>query len=208
VSTWIQAAGAALLSKAQTWTGIQTFTATGSGTTGAIITDDLTIQPNSGIPGGSAEFFLDNTIGQIWEVFCNSANEFGVFDVTHSVTPFVCEPNASNNMLILLDGVAEFTVPVQHRGGTDTSFTAAASSPSFSSGVAAQVNTTQDVMLYITVNTVAALAVAIGPTSGTATTIVASENVALGVITLRIPKGWWVKITGTIADLTITAVTC
>jgi hypothetical protein len=32
--------------------------------------------------------------------------------------------------------------------------------------------------------------------------------VALGLLTLRIPAGWYVKITGTIADLTITAITC
>jgi hypothetical protein len=93
-------------------------------------------------------------------------------------------------------------------GGTDTAGTAAASSPSFSTGVAAQVNTTQDVMLYIAVKTAASLTIAIGPTSSTATNILPAESAALGVISLRVPAGWYVKITGTIADLQITAVTC
>ena len=93
-------------------------------------------------------------------------------------------------------------------GGSDSSGTAAASTPSFSTGTAAQVSTTQDVMLYINVTTAASLAVAIGPTSSAATVIQAAESSALGVITLRVPKGWYVKLTGTIADLAITAVTC
>jgi hypothetical protein len=93
-------------------------------------------------------------------------------------------------------------------GGTDTSGTAAASSPAFVSGTALQLNTTQDTMLYIAIQTSAALAVAIGPTSGVANAILPSKSYALGMFTIRVPKGWYVKITGTIADLTITAVTC
>lgn len=100
-------------------------------------------------------------------------------------------------------------VGVAHlNAGTDTSSTATASAPVFVSGTALQLNTTQDTMLYINVTTVAALAVAMGPTSGVANTIIASESVALGLATLRVPKGWFVKITGTVADLAITAVTC
>lgn len=93
-------------------------------------------------------------------------------------------------------------------GGTDTSGAAAASSPSFTSGTAKQLSTTQDVILYIAVQTSAALSVAIGPTSTPATTLMPSQSYALGLNAVRVPKGWWVKITGTIADLTITAVTC
>ena len=94
------------------------------------------------------------------------------------------------------------------KGGTDTSGTAAASSPTFVNGTSLQLNTTQDVMLYLAITTSAALAVAIGPTSGVATALIPSASYALSVITIRVPKGWFVKITGTIADMTITAVTC
>lgn len=101
------------------------------------------------------------------------------------------------------------TTGVSHQnGGTDTSGTATASSPSFTSGTAIQLSTTRDVILYIAIQTSAALAVAIGPTSTPANTIMPSQSYALGMQTIRVPKGWYVKITGTIADLTITAVTC
>lgn len=98
--------------------------------------------------------------------------------------------------------------PVALNGGTDTSGTAAASSPSFTTATAKQLSTTQDVMLYIAVQTSAALAVAIGPASTTTTALMPSKSYALGLIPIRVPKSWWVKITGTIADLTITQVTC
>jgi hypothetical protein len=97
---------------------------------------------------------------------------------------------------------------VHFYSGTDTSPSATASSPTFVSGTALQLNTTQDTTLYIAVQTSAALAVAIGPTSTPASTIMPSKSYALSLNTIRVPKGWWVKITGTIADLTITAVTC
>src|SRR5215472_17737556 len=58
------------------------FNVTGSGTTAAVTTDDITVQPNSGI-SSSASMFLDNTGGQIWEFFCNSAGVFGVYDKTN-----------------------------------------------------------------------------------------------------------------------------
>lgn len=94
------------------------------------------------------------------------------------------------------------------KAGTDTSATATPSTPTFVSTTAQQLSTTQDTMLYITINTSAALAVAIGPANTTTTAIAASASYALGVITLRVPKGWWVKLTGTMANLTTTAVTC
>jgi hypothetical protein len=97
---------------------------------------------------------------------------------------------------------------VHFYSGTDTSPSATASSPTFVSGTALKLNATQDTMLYIAVQTSAALAVAIGPTSTPANTIMPSKSYALSMNTIRVPAGWYVKITGTIADLTITAVTC
>lgn len=55
--------------------------------------------------------------------------------------------------------------------------------------------------LYLNVTTSAALAIAWGPDSTTALTFMASESAALGMISLRVPAGWYVKITGTIADI-------
>lgn len=84
---------------------------------------------------------------------------------------------------------------------------AAASSPAFTSTVAKQLSTTQDVHLLIAINTSASLAITMGPTTGAENTILAAEVAALGVITLPVPVGWRVVITGTIADLTITELT-
>ena len=93
-------------------------------------------------------------------------------------------------------------------GGTSTASTATVSAPTFVSGTAKQVNTGQDCILYIAIQTSAALAVAIGSTSSVTTALMPSKSYALGLISIRVPQAWFVKITGTIADLTITAVTC
>lgn len=69
-----------------------------------------------------------------------------------------------------------------------------------------QVSTKRAADLYITVNTAAALAVAMGPTSATAVTIAASASYALGTTYLYVPAGWYVKLTGTMANLTVTSV--
>lgn len=73
----------------------------------------------------------------------------------------------------------------------------------FVSGTAQQVDTRKDNYLYINVtNAAAVLAVAIGPTAATAITISASQLNALGVITVFVPAGWYVKLTGTMANVT------
>lgn len=90
--------------------------------------------------------------------------------------------------------------------GTDTSGTATASTPSLSTGAAAQVNTSQDVMLYANVTTASTFSLAIGPTSTPATTVVASHTAAIGLISVRLPKGWYVK--STFTSVTWTAITC
>ena len=92
--------------------------------------------------------------------------------------------------------------------GTSTSGTATASTPSLSTTVAAQINTTQDVMLYANITTAATFSLAIGPTSTPATTVVGSHTAAIGLISVRVPAGWYVKSTFTSADVTWTAVTC
>jgi hypothetical protein len=92
--------------------------------------------------------------------------------------------------------------------GTDTSATATPSAPTFVSGTALQLNTTQDTMLYVEVTTAASLEIQMGSTSSVGTTLISTITAALGMETIRVPKGWYVKITGTIADLNINAVSC
>ena len=124
--------------------------------------------------------------------------EFLPFQEASGNGPF--RVDSSGNMTV--NGLAAL------KGGSDTSATATVGSPSFSSGVSLQLNTTQDVMLYIAITTSAALAVAIGPLNTVTTALIPSASYALSVISIRVPKGWWVKITGTIADTTITSITC
>lgn len=94
-------------------------------------------------------------------------------------------------------------------GGSSTLGTAVASTPTFTSGTAVQLNAHQDVMLYITVVTAATATIAIGPTSTPTTTIINNKSPAANsVISLRIPASWYVKITGTIADFTFAEVPC
>ena len=92
--------------------------------------------------------------------------------------------------------------------GTDTSGTATASTPSLSTGVAAQINTSQDVMLYADIHTSSTFSLAIGPTSTPATTIMSSATTAIGLQSVRVPMGWYVESTFTSAAVTWTAVTC
>lgn len=69
-----------------------------------------------------------------------------------------------------------------------------------------QVSTKRGAHLFINVRTAAALAIAIGPDNTTAIALSASQSDALGITTLWVPAGWYVKLTGTIANLAITAV--
>jgi hypothetical protein len=93
-------------------------------------------------------------------------------------------------------------------GGTNTADDAVESEPAFVTTVAQALSATADTMLYINIKTAATLGVTFGPTTGAEYVISASETVALGVITIRVPATWLVVITGTIADLGIIAVTC
>lgn len=152
-------------------------------------------QDNSAISGGTGlKIDAGSSVTQV-------ANSWGTV-----ATPLT---NAGTNM-ILDDGAGNQTVPgLSHQnGGTDTSGTAAATSPTFVTGTAKQCSTTQDCVLYVNIKTAATLAILLGPTSTPANTVLASETAALSVITIRVPKAWYVKITGTISDLGILQVTC
>ena len=108
----------------------------------------------------------------------------------------------------LASNLTSFAAVIGFTAGTDTSGTAAASTPSLSTGTAAQLSTTQDVMLYCNVKVASTFALSIGSTSAASTAIVASATAGVGCISVRIPKGWYVKVTFTSADVVFTQVTC
>lgn len=91
-------------------------------------------------------------------------------------------------------------------GGTTAPGSHTAVVQTFVSGTGKQIDAARGAHLYINITTAAALAIAIGPTSAAATVLNASESDALGLITLHVPGGWYVKLTGTIADVTCTSV--
>lgn len=74
------------------------------------------------------------------------------------------------------------------------------------SGTAFQISTTQPAHLYIDIATAAAMTIAIGPTSTPATTILNNHAATIGLLTVLIPAGFWVKITGTVANFAVVAV--
>lgn len=148
--------------------------------------------------------------GSNWHSFA-SAGAFSTLNANSNISTGSADFYGPLNMhSSAVTGVSalDCSSPAALNGGTDTSGTAAASSPTFTTGTAKQLSTTQDVMLYIAVQTSAALAVAIGSTSSVTTALMPSKSYALGLIPIKVPKGWYVKITGTIADLAITQVTC
>lgn len=74
------------------------------------------------------------------------------------------------------------------------------------SGTGFQVSTTRSAFLYVNVTTAAALAIALSPDNSTYYPLNISQSDALGMVTLEVPKGWWVKLTGTVADFVATAI--
>lgn len=114
--------------------------------------------------------------------------------------------NNSGTLTILNDGTGKMTVPgiATLAGGINTVTAAAASTPTFVSGTAQQLSTTQDCILYIDVTTAASLTIAIGPTSTPATTIQSAVIGGVGLETVYVPASWYVKLTGTMADLVFT----
>lgn len=70
-----------------------------------------------------------------------------------------------------------------------------------------QISVKRAAFLYINVTTSAALTVSMGPeAAGTSIAVGAAQSEALGVTTLHVPAGWYVKLTGTVADFVLTAV--
>jgi hypothetical protein len=97
-------------------------------------------------------------------------------------------------------------------GMSNTSPTATASTPTFANGIAAQLaQTYQDAEIYFQIGTAGtAFALAIGPTSGVANTVMTGATVASGQqIRVRLPAGWYLKWSATTATLSVQeAMTC
>lgn len=132
----------------------------------------------------------------------SDGGDYNIFSANGNQTLALYGSGGNTLNLHLLDGVASFD------GGTNTAAGAVITTPTFVSGTAQQISTTKDAMVYIDVKTAASLTLALGAAS-TATTVLQSAVVSgLGLSSIRLPAGWFLKITGTIADLTITAITC
>jgi hypothetical protein len=99
-----------------------------------------------------------------------------------------------------------------HNAGTVTSASAPAITPTFANNTASQLaDTTRDYMVYLQIGTPGtAFTLAIGPTSGVATTIVSSATpTATELFAVRLPAGWFLKWAGTSTTLARqTAVGC
>ena len=97
-------------------------------------------------------------------------------------------------------------------GGTKTSGSAPAiAAPGFANGVASQLSDlTRDYMVYMTITTAGTVfTLAIGPTAGVANTIVPSSSVSLGEsFSLRLPAGWFLQWSATLATVSQIAIGC
>lgn len=93
--------------------------------------------------------------------------------------------------------------------GTSTAGGATSTTPTFVSGTTQVLNANVDTMLYVETTTAASLAIAMGPTAPPSIGLVSTIASTVGdFYSIRVPAGWTTKITGTIADLNINAVSC
>lgn len=97
-------------------------------------------------------------------------------------------------------------------GGTNTSGNAPTiAAPGFANGTASQLSDlTRDYVVYITITTAGTLfTLSIGPTAGVANAIVPSSTVSLGEsFTIRLPAGWFLKWSATLATVSQIAIGC
>ena len=105
VGGWVTLDTQQVISGEKTFSVLASFTAPGDNNslstghwTGAMVTDDITIYPNSNI-SPSASMFLDNGVGQVWEFFCDSTGRFGVYDKAASQLVFTVQDSANKHDL-------------------------------------------------------------------------------------------------------------
>lgn len=188
-----------------TSSGNATSIASQTGTGSKFVVDTaptITSLTNNTLLTANTELDVIGTSGNLHFTAASDGGDYNIFSSNGNQTLALYGSGGNTLNLHMLDGLASFDA------GTNTSGTATVSTPSFVTTTALQVNAAQDTMLYIAIQTSAALAIAIGAANTTTTALAPSKSYALGVITILVPKGWFVKLTGTIADLTITAITC
>jgi len=119
----------------------------------------------------------------------------------------VVPPHAS--VAVYTDGLNFYTFGTLAKA-SNTSATATASTPAPTTGSAFVPAANQDCELSFVVTTASTFTVTYGPTTGAEHTIISGVALPIGTFfNKRIPAGWSVIITGTIADLgSILAVTC
>jgi hypothetical protein len=163
----------------------------------------------NGINGCNIDIALSTFGGIAYGLYATGSSRSNITLATDGTEQGLLAPGASlAGTATLLNGAVQSVLPVN--GGTDTSGTATASTPTFTSGTAKQLSTVQDVMLYVNTHTATAtFSLAMGPTSSAANTIVASATAPItNLYSVLVPKGWYVKMTFTSADVTFTQVTC
>lgn len=74
------------------------------------------------------------------------------------------------------------------------------------SGTGFQVSTARDATLYVDVATSSALTIAISGDGTTYTTILNNRTVPVGLQVVRVPAGFYVRLTGTPANFVVTSV--
>lgn len=133
---------------------------------------------------------------------------------TETVTPTIDGQNqwtlpAHCGVLVHEDGNNFYTLGSVSKA-SNTSGNATVTTPTPTSGTAFTPNANQDCELSFAVSTAASFSVTYGPATGAENTIISTTSLPIGTFfNKRIPAGWMVIITGTIADLeNILAVSC
>lgn len=97
--------------------------------------------------------------------------------------------------------------------GTTTAFLAASGdiagdmrTKTVTSGTAFQISTKRDSRAYINITTSASLRVELGPTAATVENVSIAQSSALGVVTVFVPAGWYLKLTGTTSNYVVSYV--
>lgn len=188
-----------------TSSGNATSIASQTGTGSKFVVDTgptITNLTNNTLLTANTELDVIGTSGDLHFTAASDGGDYNIFSSNGNQTLAMYGSGGNTLNLHLLDGIASFD------GGTNTAAGAVITTPTFVSTTAQQISTTKDAMVYIDVKTAASLTLAIGAAS-TATTLLQSAVVSgLGLSSIRVPAGWFLKITGTISDLVITAITC
>lgn len=71
------------------------------------------------------------------------------------------------------------------------------------SGTAKQVSTSRNAFLLVNITTAASFKLEIGPTSAVANTVNVAQTNALSFFSVFVPRGWYVKFTGTVTNYSI-----